>query len=68
MKDIDAKEYETASNLKKVTKAEKDAARKERAAKWDKINAGLKQKDASFVEPILPYGPDNMLKDFNGVY
>jgi len=36
--------------------------------KWDKLNTKLKYKDPNYVEPNVPFKPDNVIKDFNFLY
>lgn len=36
--------------------------------KWDKVIMGIKKKDDTFVEPIIPFKSSALIKDFNSLY
>lgn len=49
-----------------VKQLEEDRVQLDR--KWDKLNTKLKYKDPNYVEPNVPFKPDNVIKDFNFLY
>lgn len=36
--------------------------------RWDKINQKLKQKDSNFVEPVIPFKQNSLIRDYNELY
>lgn len=45
-----------------------DEERKAMDKKWDKVIMGIKKKDDTFVEPIIPFKSSALIKDFNSLY
>lgn len=36
--------------------------------KWDIMNSKLKKQNSDYVEPNIPFKPNNLIRDFNFLY
>lgn len=73
LKEIDPLAFDEALKLNPVQKKyyavkQDQEDRNNLDKKWDKLNAKIKAKDATFVEPDMPFRSCNLIKDFNQLY
>jgi len=73
LKEIDPYAFEEA--LKMTPSARKNFAvqqdEKERTnfdGKWEKLNSKIKTSQSSYVEPLQPFRPSQLIRDFNPLY
>ena len=55
-------------NKKKFEMKQNEDDRKRYDEQWEKLNKQLKSKDASYVEPKLPFVKENLISDYNELY
>ena len=59
MKEMERKKYS-------ISQSEQD--RKELDAKWDRIDQSIKESDANYVKPNIPFKSDALIRNFNSLY
>lgn len=73
LKEIDPLAFDEALKLnpqmKKLHAIKQDEEeRKNMDKKWDKINSKLKTQIGDYEEPLMPFKPNNLIRDFNEIY